>query len=280
MLSCTQPVDISIDFGEPQLVLNSILDATKDSIGVTLSLSHSITSVESFQKVNDAVVELYEDQQLVGQFAFTDSGVYVLNYRPFVGKEYEIVARTGGKTVKGRTRIPEAVSFELEKIDDEYDDFKLTMNGNDIDSANVWISVLSTHFFVSDTLEKVPRHSIYSSSTFLDPFNRGEDTYKQYAYSYEYYLLLSGYENKESVEIFFGLEADVRSNEIIVSVFDDNLSSYVKSSIMATDVENTMGDYPFYIDPVEVYSNIEGGIGIVGSMNSNSKEILNRLIFH
>lgn len=279
--SCTKPIEVLLDFGEPQLVMNSIIDATHDSIGVTLSMSRSIISSDLFQKVDDATVELYEDEQLIGQLAFIDSGVYVLNYRPIAGKEYEIRALYNSKIAKAKTIIPEAITFKLEKINEDYDDFKLTLENKDLDGANIWISVLSTFLFSGDSLKKTPRRVIYSSSACIDPFNSDIDTYRQYAYMYWNYLLLVGYKKQDVVEIYFGLDGNItRSNEIIVNVFDDHLSSYVKSSIMASDVDRTKGKMPFYIDPVEVYTNVEDGIGIVGSINSNSQELFNHSYSH
>ncbi len=280
LLSCERSTEVVLDFEEPQLTLNCIIDATNDSISATLSLTRPIISSEPFQKINDAIVELYEDKHIVGQFILVDSGLYVIYYNVFPGKEYEIIASVDDETVKGKTLIPDVIPFDLLRIDNEYDDFKLTFNNKDINNAYVWINVLSTYYFVADTLKKEHRDVIYSGSTCIDPFNREMDTYKQYAYLYNSYLFLAEYGNQFQIDVFFGLRGNARSNEIIVNIFDYHLSTYVKSSMIASDAERVKGKSPFYIDPASVYSNIDGGIGIVGSMNSNSREIFNQLIYH
>ncbi|MFA9392189.1 MAG: DUF4249 family protein [Prolixibacteraceae bacterium] len=280
MFSCVSSVEVSLESENPQLVLNSILNATQDSIVVTLSLSHSIVSVDAFRQVNDAKIELFENQQFIAQFDVLDSGTYVLHYRPIAGREYEIVARAAETSLKGKTIVPHTVAFNLSKLREERDDFMLSLKASDIYGANVWMNVLYTNWYGPDSLKKVPGNTIYSNSTFIDPFNRETDTYEQYAYYYDDYMFLSGYDDHGEVDIYFGFYGTItRSNEIIVSTFDDHLTRYVKSSIIAFNVERGKGEYPFYLDPAVVYSNVEGGIGIVGSMNSRSQEIFNQKKF-
>ncbi|WKN44734.1 DUF4249 domain-containing protein [Tunicatimonas pelagia] len=97
-ISCTQELDIALPTAPPQLALNSLLHP--DSIirvSLTTTLSSSVNSTD-FPIVDDALVQLYENDELLSDLTFQDS-VYVLDYYPKAAQKYSVVATAPGYPV-------------------------------------------------------------------------------------------------------------------------------------------------------------------------------------
>ena len=91
--SCEQ--DVTFEFNhKPKLSLNCILNP--DSlITVSLTLSHELDYSGKFEAVNDAVITLFEEDEVKGVLKLKSDGKYSLNQKPISGKTYLITAEIG-----------------------------------------------------------------------------------------------------------------------------------------------------------------------------------------
>jgi hypothetical protein len=72
LFSCVQDVNLEYDH-EPKLCLNCVLNP--DSIiTATLTLSHALDNSENFEKVNNAIIKLFENDSLKGELIFISDG--------------------------------------------------------------------------------------------------------------------------------------------------------------------------------------------------------------
>ena len=150
--ACTQELDIAVPTAAPQLVLNGLLhpDSTI-RISLTTTLPSSVTSTD-FPVVDNAIVQLYEDDKLLSNLVFQDS-VYVLDYYPKAGQTYTVeadVAEYG--TVRASDVVPSALNVEVcfrEDTTQQYSFFSAVLNvaiDDPVAEQNFyWLDIISTH---------------------------------------------------------------------------------------------------------------------------------------
>lgn len=116
LISCEKTIsDFEIEQHPPQIVLKGIF--YKDSI-TTINLSSSVSVDESTAKIpfiNDARVNLYENEVLLGQMKATGEGDYSLEHYPLAGANYRIEVKANGfDDIHAQMKMPAA--FTLEEV--------------------------------------------------------------------------------------------------------------------------------------------------------------------
>lgn len=110
--ACSEPIDITVEEKEKNIVLNSKI--TPDSL-IKANLTKSIGILEPDSKVefiSNADIELYEDEVFIQNLQYDTLGYYISNVYPEVGKTYKIKAKYGElKEIETETVIPEPVSI-------------------------------------------------------------------------------------------------------------------------------------------------------------------------
>ena len=112
LCACVRELDVPFPVSEPQIVLNGILQP--DSvIRISLSKTLAVADTHDFTLVTDAVVRMYEDEQLLGSLPYQDSA-YTLNYHPKVGHQYRVEAEVPGyPTVRASDIVPMPPNVEI-----------------------------------------------------------------------------------------------------------------------------------------------------------------------
>ena len=109
--ACTSEVDLGQFQGEPKLTLYGLISPDKP-ICVRLSATVSITE-KTFPTIEDALIQLYENDVWVGTLTYQSEWEYAIDYHPQAGQTYTIVAEADGfPSIKAVETLP----ANIEKI--------------------------------------------------------------------------------------------------------------------------------------------------------------------
>jgi hypothetical protein len=115
LFGCELVVDVDVPY-EKGLTLNSFF--TPDStFMVQLAVNRFVLDENDFQKIENGVVKIYEDDQLIETLMHVGNGVYKSpNRKPIEGKRYKVIAETKNLgAVTGQFFLPSAVKiFSIE----------------------------------------------------------------------------------------------------------------------------------------------------------------------
>ncbi|MCF8360866.1 MAG: DUF4249 domain-containing protein [Prolixibacteraceae bacterium] len=273
---CTQNAEIDVSYHNERIpTLNCVLYSDRDSIIADLSFSRSIISSEPFEKIDGAKIELFEDSVSVGIFKKLKSGHYLLNYLPNPGCSYTIEASTGEIYLSANVKMPSSVEYKLVRIDTLYNISNFQFNPGRHKDSNLWLSAFYYSQDSDSTESKTMLGGIYSNSLFLDQFNRSIDSWDRFSFLYDKYLKVLPVDTLSVVNISFGLMGQSKY-EVAVLAISNDLSAYMKSTILAFNSDMFIDESPLNYSSVQIHSNIEGGIGIFGAINYSSK-IFSRL---
>lgn len=274
VISCVSEVDISLSESKKEIAVNCILTTDADTITAWLSYTKPALSSAGFEPINNARVFLYEKGNPVGQFRQTDSTAWVLPYKIKPGVKYKIEVTTNVTTVWAETIVPEKFNANitsLEVVTYRYD-YQVSFLNNP--KSYYWISVKGyRHYNEKPILEHAP--ALYSNCSYADDFNRYLETFAKYRYSYEDYIRFSGNTLQlDSINCQFvpaTIDINLGPQEVFVLSVDYHLDKYIKSSLLMEENDLWAEEVPIVYAPFPVYSNIHGGTGIFGSLNSVSK---------
>ncbi len=265
--SCEKVLETNIA-GTPLLCFNCILNPDS-TVKAHLSFSRSISGVDEFQKIDGAIIELRKDGKLLDYLKNESEGIYTCDEKPMEGGLYEVnVQAKGYKSLNASTRIPNKPKVTFDKSAPilepghglaEVYTYSVTYSISDRLSINrYW------HYKISKFAGIWHFYGGYGGidSPFFDNFNKVIDSTYKNGYFYEYYLRIndSGFENQS-----FSFHDTHYSSHSIVSFFmdtDEHYDKYLKSTIKQ---KMNDGDNLLFNEPVQIYSNIENGLGIFGS---------------
>jgi len=266
MISCENILETDIVVA-PKLCFNCILNPDS-TIKAHLSLSRSISGVDEFQKIDGAIIELKKDSKVLEYLKNESEGVYTCNEKPMEGCLYEInIQAKGYKSLNASTRIPNKPKVTFDKSAPilepghglaEVYTYSVTYTISDKSSINrYW------YYKISKFADIWHFYGGYggADSPFFDNFNKVIDATYKNGYFYEYYLRIndSGFEDQS-----FSFQDTHYTSHIIVSFFmetDEHYDKYLKSTIKQKMNEGEL----LFNEPVQIYSNIENGLGIFGS---------------
>ena len=281
--SCDIVVDLDIPEHERVLVVNSIL--TTDSM-INASISHSVGAFDasSISYVNNATVEVYEDGVLLGEMdeqaslSYDSSGeldstyVYNFNQNPVAGKiySYEIV-HPDYEAVRAETTVPAAVKLNVNDVtllsEQDYEKhFRVRFSFNDAREDNFYRLRLRNpntysgfHYFESNDASMISSAGVQSDgATFYGDEALFDDemfngTEKEI--SIDFFDSKSLWFEEEGIEVQFILE--------LTSV-SESYYTYIRSLRAHFDNQD---QFIFAGEPVQVFTNIENGLGVLGSMS-------------
>lgn len=279
LVSCEKVVDIDVPYEVPKLVINSLLNPDS-SFSVHLSKSQYILDNALLQNLTDAKVRVYDGDNLLGEPQHTQNGKYILEgVRPVTGKTYTIKAEMAGmEPAKATEKVLPVVMVLEESLD--------TLNDNNEHSI-----VYSAEFKIQDPAADKNYYMIrlYSEETGYYYYNRqNQEEPEEFIYwrslnvespdpslesncmsecgllmddeffngkTYQIKITASDYNS------YFSPHGDEqKENSIYLVLYNISESAYLYYKSMEQS-RNAEGD-PFS-EPVKVYSNIEGGYGIL-----------------
>ncbi len=305
-LSCTKELDLLFPQTGEQIVLNSILypdSLIQVSITKTLPISNAD---DKFPVITNAVVRLYENEQLLGNLTFQDS-IYVLDYYPKAGQQYSIEVEVPGYAMLTASDVvpyplEAEACFAKERYDAAYYAWvRAHIQDRPLEVNYYWLDLLVTgyarlcefipgdrttyHCLGSDTsrTETERPYYMHSYSTIPDKFNASVDNTLGGVTQYETFMRVEDQaidgEDVELIITAIGGMFQYTAIEKLGSRFatlnivsaSQHYDRYLKSSLIYFLNNGTGEDddspNPF-AEPTQIYSNVENGTGIFAAYNS------------
>jgi hypothetical protein len=281
LCACDLVVDVDIPLSPNQLTINSLFGPDSTWL-VMLTNNRHILNDSSFQGVEDAVVMIVEDGAVADTLVHETNGIYRSHARPTVGKEYQLIARTGTSEITtGHSTIlkPEVVTkVELIKgVATGHGRLNNKINVTFADKSpelNYYQIIVKTVYEQIDfqQYEKVLSFPVFVRLESDDPAIQN-----QIINQYEGVVIKDVLFNGKEVTLSFKTPENDLFQEGAVVVSLRTLSpEYYRYKTTAALQEHTSGD-PF-AQPVNVYSNVKNGYGIFAGFSQSEyyKEIYPR----
>jgi hypothetical protein len=293
LAACLGEVDIPYPTYPEQIVLNGILNPDS-TLSISLHKTLPPLSADTvYPPVRNARVRCYENGRLLGELHATEPGQYELeDIRPKPGHAYRIEAEVDGLTVSATDTVPEFLPFTMEMkpyaIKNPYGnpDIHLTweqpLNGEQF----IWFRNTGLIYAGKPDGSSVQfvesGAGIMSVSPFLDDFNATREP-EELLKSYDLLArVLPAQVGKGTVVwAYIRQPATFRSPGGGLYLYVMNVSRaydrYMKTAFKA--IKNRFADddgglnNPFY-EPINVYSNVENGLGILGSVNARKRVLV------
>ena len=278
--SCDIVVDLDIPEHERVLVVNSIL--TTDSM-INASISHSVGAFDasSISYVHNATVEVYEDGVLLGEmneevslsYNYMDeldsTYVYNFNQNPVAGKIYSYeITHPDYEAVRAETAVPAAVKLNVNDVTllSEQDDekhYRVRFSFNDAAEDNFYRLRLGYHY----------HNEYYDYDTFYD-FESNDASMISSAGVQSDGATFYGDEALFEDEMFNGTEKEISIDFFVynkpleytleLTSVSESYYTYIRSLRAHYDNQD---QFIFAGEPVQVFTNIENGLGVLGSMS-------------
>ena len=275
IISCEKIIDIDIEDKDKKIVVNGIL-STDSLVKVNISKSLSILDDKDVHFINDAIVTLYENDNFIEQLSSLDKGYYsTISFKPTLEKRYKVTVEASGlKSVNAENTIPNTI--KINKIDttttqlsDEtgYSEEKLecSINFTDPQNENNYYYVfakayiptnydnfgnpisyeLTNIFFESD--DKIIESTInYGDGiVFSDKLINGD------TYSLKIFISKYNFE-QDTNKVYFYLNSVSKDFYLYAVSYEKHINAI----------------YDPFVEPVQVYENINNGYGIFTGYSS------------
>ncbi len=286
--ACEKIIEIDLEATEPRLVMNALI--TPDS-GVSIVLSRSMHILDNHQvvRITNAMVKLYEDDVEVAQLQHVATGKYTTAYTPKLGKTYRIEASAENfDDISAMCNLPLPVvitGLDTTIIKDEYSQAMLAFDVSFSDPAgesnyymleaflrytyeeyDPWGFSIDTLYQNADTVIVDTTWGIYTMVERYEPvyLNSNDIILEAISSNYGGGLVFTD-------ELINGKPYKIRATTYIWAYGEEmTLNVHLKSITRAYYMYmrtlsahySAQGD-PF-AEPVFVFSNVEGGMGIVG----------------
>jgi len=303
LTSCEKEIEFNGTITEPLVVVNSYL-IPDSTIRVMLSKSRFLLdSNEDFERVNTATVSIVVNNQYKETLQFIEKGLYTGTYKPQPGDSVALLVRVPGKDdIRSSAILPSraniqsvdtisrklvsriAVHYSDEGVSAWMSEYDLEMGIRIKDPAvekNFYrLSILYNEVFEKDTNQIVNKYYVdfniqgVSNETsgsslisliggeeqkefqvFSDELFDGKDIVIRFKMKQYLFEIPEGYENPTPTNISYLVNLQSLSHPSYL---------YVKTKEASEDVVNEL-----FSEPVQIYSNIENGIGIFGALTNN-----------
>lgn len=293
LLGCETVVDVDVPRNPSKLVINSTL--TPDGfIRVNLSESRYILDENDFQLISGAKVDVYEDGLLLETLPDSTYGNYISGiHKPGHGKTYKIVAsKSGYDDVSAEVKIPldtvivSSIVIDTVEINDfGYTSSYLRFNIDLIDNPDV------DNFYGVSLLEEFYEYQ-YDYS--VDPPTLIDSTFRTYnSYIQSRDPIFEDYQ-AYSDNLVFNDELMYNGSYILRILthndeyYSENPYPYISPKKYTVVLNNTSESYYLYnttlalqywtsdnpfAQPVQVYTNVNNGYGILDAYNTSSHKV-------
>lgn len=276
LISCEKIIDINIDEKDKKIVVNSII-STDSIVKVNLSKSLNILDNKNAIFLNNAIVNLYENNVFIQKLTYTENGNYLANnFYPVVNKTYKIEVKSEGlHDVSAQNIIPNKVNINsidtLYKNNEKFSGIEFTINFTDpANQENYYL--LQTKALVPSDWDYYgnPTNFTQQSLAFQSDDNIVETnlSYGEGGVGGEGIVfsdnLINGQTYPLKINIgFWNFYSDTNKVYIYLSSISKEFYMYLKS--YNANIENR--NNPF-AEPVQVFENVNDGYGIFAGYSS------------
>jgi len=278
-------IDVEVSEHEPQLTVTAHLFNGNPQQRIHVNHSTGILESTSIQPVKDAIINLYEGDNLLSNFSFWEDdrreglGVYLTDSLSFIsGRTYTLKVQSNQYgTIESTQVMPSKVAiktatFEEDGAIDRYGDRadEISIQFDDPkDQQNYYsISVRGIYEFANTDTSFIV-DNIGLQVTPVDPFlEEAWDVLllSDASFDGKTYTLNFGAFTQEVY--YLDLEGQLIGLKIGLSSVSKDFYSFWKSMDTYENNEDN-----FFAEPVNVYENVEGGIGIF-TLNNNEEFLL------
>ncbi len=292
-------VELDIPPHEPQLVLNGILDADTN---INITLTHSLGAFEqgAFSQVEGAQVALYKEDVFVASLYadtinrimynyYDDSGIdsislyaYTANYQPTVDANYRIAAsHPDYPSVTANTYIPQDIELYNVIIDSlsNTDYIRVSFSFIDDPSKENYYRIIALGNCSKSWVNEYGEQELYAIDGPIELLSN-DPSLESEGIPFDAYTF-SGVEALFSDVLFDGQEknmsfdmptdilkwGDCDTIALQLTVFSEDSYNYF-NTLSAHSSQGQTGIFGGEIIPV--YSNVEGGLGVLISANSQN----------
>lgn len=280
--SCIVDVDIELKSGN-DLVLNGVI-VPGEPVLVYLNRSRVGYDSLGFESVNDADVKLTINNEINENLTPQGEGLYMSSIIAQELTNYRIdVATNDGEELWAVTTTPAILSnvtilsnWEIDSTRRYYWPYYISIVDNPLYSNNYWICDLLTEMQHDSTFRYDLAYVLSTSSLLTDKFNTTydpEDT--SYPYDYDYFIHFDDTDFQGDT-LYFDLvtpRSYITRDSVLIYNMDEHYSNYLKSKIIAEQNPDYLTEHgpPVNYTPSFLYSNVHGGVGILGSYTCYSK---------
>lgn len=255
LAACEKEIPFDGELSEQKIVLNCYIGAGESEIFAEVSRTETVLSDKPFTFVSNATVQLFSGSALVGTFTSLGAGKYKLTYNVEAGATYTLKCTDPLLgTVEATAQVPYPVpisSLMVEPGEGFESRFDVELEFTDGASDNDFYQLL---FYLD--FDAVP--GVWSFETNEEILrNTNEIGDNTFFYTNECLFPDNAFNNETialSMSVFGFLDTTAKVQLIHIS---EEYYNYQKSLFTA----NQTSGNPFS-QPVQVFSNIEGGIGI------------------
>lgn len=289
IVSCETDLPLEYNVNSNVVVVNSLLNP--DSIySVSVSRSGAYPDNSGYEIINNAVVEIYQNNEFVGQAEYDQSlSRYNFNAFPETGSTIRVLVKLSDKEIYAETTIPTRPDLSGCYQEFSSTDFPFTgkafisLDFNSDFAQPLWIGLFSDSFARDEITFKVDSSkiirslfpSIYSTTFLWDRFNFIND---QGIPSYEYYLrTIPELVSERTTADLFSFETNYFFRYSELQELDESLGLYVlamnasdeydlylKSTLINFLNNNQFNDTPNpFAEQVTTYTNVINGAGVV-----------------
>ncbi|MDA3929687.1 MAG: DUF4249 domain-containing protein [Prolixibacteraceae bacterium] len=279
--ACQRDFDVELSYDQQILVINGIWVADSTPVVVQVYKLKGLSDSVPNEFVTDAEVKVFANNQLLGEMQHNDSGKYVMDLIPESGITYKVEIQQDKQTkVWAETTIPSPVPVLKMHVDSiasssiSYNPvFRLSLEDYKNELNYYWFTLQLLH---KESLSFNDIVGIYSNSPYFDDFNRGIDPERIPPFNTEYGFMaripdVNFTSDTCTVDLCSAGSGDFYG--IYVFNVDENYDKYLKSSIRYRDYSDMVEDLPYYYQPSFIYSNVNNGVGIFGSMTIYRKVV-------
>jgi len=268
--SCTKQIPFDDPETGQKLVMNALIEPN-DSIAVSVSRSASILNPSDVEVLDNAELSLFEDGQLVGDLELDEFGIYRMDFAPEEGYVYELVGNHADLgMVSSETTIPSAIGVSNITVEEtiNFNDeqiFRVEFDLDDPSGDNFYVLRIVEN---QDDVNQWNRAFISTEPFFLggaqDNYFVDGAAFRDDAFDGQNQRIRIDLDNH-------GLGSDFLDNLhiLLISATEEHFLYHVSYKAHV----DTDGD-PF-AQPVQIYSNVDNGLGIFAGHNKSLTEIPN-----
>jgi hypothetical protein len=280
LCACEKEIDFRGGETEPKITLNSLLSPDEP---VSLSLFKSrffLSDNNGFAPLPDAVVTLWKDDAAVETLRSGEQGRFVAEYIPQVGDRLRITAAASGlDPVECAAEIlppPRIVSAEIASAIDNLEFDLIVTLSDPAGTADFYRFDFMAALYDEKNGSYYNRAPYYSSDDLVfgsatsNPLEESENYFYNFSdelfngkeYKIKFHIRVPYYE-RQTAKDYLCIEL-----QHITKDYHLYLQSYAATLLGGSD--DTSG---LFTEPVQVFSNIRGGVGILGSCTKTVYEV-------
>ena len=280
---------------DPRLVLNCVM-YPDSQIMAEISVSKSILSSKEYKYITDATCELYENDTYIEKLTSIGSGKYRSNSKATVNKNYTVkVIATGYNGVSGSSALPlPMVTSAIDQYDTTISKYTITSYRNGPNTFAYAVNGSTKYrFVIKDDVTTRNFYNIRAVGYIIDSSGTREPIlnttlrnninsingsgYSYYGIDLDDASVTNGNEIKADLMISFyqNLPADFKLKTVEVYLLLYTFSpEYFRYMSTLNNQEGSTGS--LFSEPVQIYSNVNNGMGIVAGATISKVQVYSK----